>query len=92
LSSDECLRVLREIERYLDGELEAALRLEIHRHLEACSPCMDHSEFKRALKELLRAKCGCDVVPPEVLVRIRAALEGSARPPEPGPLGRLEPS
>ncbi len=51
------------------------MHLEIHQHLEACTPCMDHSEFKRRLKELLRAKCGCGEVPPEVLDRIRILLE-----------------
>ncbi len=75
MSPVDCQQVLREIELYLDGELEGSMHLEIHQHLEACTPCMDHSEFKRRLKELLRAKCGCGEVPPEVLDRIRILLE-----------------
>jgi mycothiol system anti-sigma-R factor len=67
--------VLREIELYLDGELEGSVHLEIHRHLEVCTPCMDHSEFKRRLKELLRTTCGCEDVPPQVLSRIRRLLD-----------------
>ena len=75
---DDCREVLRQIELYLDGELDDAVRLEIHRHLEVCNPCMDRSEFQRHLKELLRTSCGRDVVPERVLERVRAMLEGSS--------------
>ena len=71
---DECQKVLEQIELYLDGELPSPARAEIHTHLEACGPCMDHSEFKRYLKELLRLKCGCDEVPADLLERIRRSL------------------
>jgi len=70
---DDCRKVLEQVELYLDGELDAAVRLEIHHHLEKCGPCMDHSEFQRRLKELLRAKCGCDQVPADLLERIRSS-------------------
>ena len=70
---DDCRKVLEQVELYLDGELDAAVRLEIHHHLEKCGPCMDHSEFQRRLKELLRAKCGCDQVPVDLLERIRSS-------------------
>jgi hypothetical protein len=33
---------------------------------------MDHSEFQRRLKELLRAKCGCNDVPEGFAERMRA--------------------
>jgi mycothiol system anti-sigma-R factor len=66
--------VLRQIELYLDGELVGLERVDIERHLGACSPCHDHSEFQRRLKEMLRAKCGCNEMPPEVLERIRAVV------------------
>ena len=69
---DDCRQVLEQIELYLDGELEANLYAEIHRHLDACGPCLDHSEFQRRLKELLRARCGCDQVPAALLERIRS--------------------
>jgi len=71
---DDCRKVLEQVELYLDGELEAAVRLEIDEHLEACGPCMDRSEFQRSLKELIRAKCGCDELPPQVLERLRSTL------------------
>lgn len=71
---DDCLKVLEQIELYLDGELDAGVSLGIDEHLEACKPCMDRSEFQRHLKEMLRAKCGCDEVPPHVLERVRSVL------------------
>jgi len=74
LSPIDCQTVLEQIELYLDGEVEASLRVEIHRHLELCAPCMGHSEFQQRLKELLRSACGCDDVPPELAERIRSLL------------------
>jgi len=75
---DDCRKILEQVELYLDGELDAAARLAIHHHLEMCGPCMDHSEFQRHLKELLRVTCGCDHVPPDLLERIRTTLPESS--------------
>jgi len=58
--------------------------VEIERHLGGCSPCHDHSEFQRRLKEMLRAKCGCDDAPAELLQRMRAMFSAPHRhPPSP---------
>ena len=75
---DECLKVLEQIELFLDGELDVGVSREIQHHLEACGPCMDHSEFQRRLKELVREKCGCDQAPAHLLDRIRSVLGESA--------------
>ena len=72
MSPTDCEHVLRQIELYLDGELIGVERVEIERHLGECSPCYGHSEFQRRLKEMLRAKCGCDDVPVELLQRMRS--------------------
>ncbi|HEX5949377.1 MAG TPA: mycothiol system anti-sigma-R factor [Actinomycetota bacterium] len=69
---DECRKVLEQVELYLDGELGAIERVQVHLHLERCGPCTDHSEFQRRLKELLRSTCGCDEVPSQLLERIRS--------------------
>ncbi len=74
MSPTDCTQVLKQIELYLDGELDASAYADVGRHLGECSPCMDHSEFKRHLRELLKAKCGCDEVPARVMDKIRAAL------------------
>jgi mycothiol system anti-sigma-R factor len=72
LSETDCEHVLRQIELYLDGELVDVERVEIERHLGECSPCAGHSDFQRTLKEMLRAKCGCDEAPTALVERIRA--------------------
>ncbi len=74
--------MLRQIELYLDGELVGVERVEIERHLGECSPCHGHSEFQRRLKEMLRAKCGCNEIPPELIERVRA-LVSSPHPHHP---------
>ena len=74
MSPIDCQQVLKEIELYLDGELEGP------EHLEMCAPCMDHSEFKRHVKELLRSRCGCDEVPPALMARIREMLGERSEP------------
>lgn len=74
MSTIDCEQVLRQIELYLDGELEGPLRVEIQGHLSECHPCMDRSDFKAHVRELLKAKCGCESIPPELLERVQAAL------------------
>ena len=78
----DCRQVLTQIELYLDGELDVSLRAEFHDHLGMCGDCADRSEFQRRLKDLLRAKCGCDEVPPALLRRVHAILR------EPPPTSR----
>ena len=79
----DCEHVLRQIELYLDGELVGVERLEIERHLGECSPCSGHSDFQRHLKEMLRAKCGCDQVPTALFERIRSLTITQHRHPDP---------
>ena len=81
MSETDCVRALRQIELYLDGELIGAERVEIERHLGECSPCHGHSEFQRRLKEVLRSKCGCDEVPAELLERMRTMFSTPHHPP-----------
>ena len=75
MSPTDCDHVLRQIELYLDGELVGVQRVEIERHLGGCDPCTGHADFQRKLKEMLRAKCGCNDVPPELLQRVRSMLQ-----------------
>ena len=81
MSPTDCDHVLRQIELYLDGELVGVQRVEIERHLGGCDPCTGHADFQRKLKEMLRAKCGCNDVPPELLQRVRSMLQTPHTPP-----------
>jgi mycothiol system anti-sigma-R factor len=69
------MEALKEIERLLDGELPPELRIKVQTHLSGCSPCMDRTEFRRHLKQMVAAKCSGDQPPPELLIRIRAVIE-----------------
>ena len=70
-----CMEALKEVERLLDGELEAQLRVKVEKHLSGCSPCMDRAEFRRHLKVMISEKCTGDAPPPALLIRVRAIIE-----------------
>ncbi len=74
LSPIECEQVLQEIELYLDGELVGAIARDIEDHLGQCGPCMSRSEFRRKLKGLIAARCGCDEVPPHLTEKLHTLL------------------
>jgi mycothiol system anti-sigma-R factor len=74
LSETDCEAVLKQVELYLDGELETVTYTEIEVHLTGCSSCMKRVEFRSALQRIVRAKCGSDPVPGNLMARIRDAL------------------
>jgi mycothiol system anti-sigma-R factor len=73
----ECQEALREIERLIDGELDPVVRGEVVEHLSDCSPCMQHAEFRRSLKEFVHDRCRQDDVPEA----LRTKIEGLLRDP-----------
>jgi mycothiol system anti-sigma-R factor len=77
-----CQESLREIERFLDGEMETDVRSLLERHLQDCPPCMRHVEFSRHLKVMIGSKCAGEPVPDELLVRIRVMIR-EHEPPSP---------
>ena len=76
----ECEETLREIERFLDGELEPGLRAVIASHLSGCNPCSERAEFRQHVKDLVASKCATDTMPTDLLSRIKAVIdtEGAA--------------
>jgi mycothiol system anti-sigma-R factor len=66
----ECEETLREIERFVDDELEVSIRVEIERHIADCHPCAERTEFQRHLKLLIARTCGTERVPPGVRARV----------------------
>jgi mycothiol system anti-sigma-R factor len=76
----ECDEILRAVESYLDGEVEAPAAAEIEGHLKDCHPCMDRADFRRHLKALVHDKCAESDLPPGLADRLREAL----RSPEAG--------
>jgi mycothiol system anti-sigma-R factor len=70
----ECEEILKGIEAYLDGESGGAAIEAIELHLSDCHPCMDRTEFRRHLKELVHDRCVESELPPGLADRIRASL------------------
>ncbi|HEY7401740.1 MAG TPA: mycothiol system anti-sigma-R factor [Actinomycetota bacterium] len=71
----ECEEALREIERFLDGELEPGLRAVVASHLSSCTPCTERAEFRRHVKELIASKCSKDAMPNDLLARVKSLLD-----------------
>lgn len=76
----ECEQALRDIERFLDGEMPAPQAVEVESHLHTCTPCMERADFKRQLKVLIAQRCGCDEAPESLRLRVAAILEEPPRP------------
>ena len=77
-----CRETLREIERFLDGELDDDLTVGIRLHLSGCDPCTQRTEFRRHLKVMISSKCSEGSVPPELLEKIHEMLSrGDLSPP-----------
>jgi mycothiol system anti-sigma-R factor len=69
-----CEETLKEVERFLDGELDPNVIGEISHHLSDCHPCMQRVEFRRSLKLIISTKCGGDAVPVDLDEKIRGLI------------------
>ncbi len=76
----KCQETLKEIEAFLDGELNASLNIRIEHHLSDCPPCMDRAEFRRYLKVMISTKCTGDAVPSDLHQRIARLLSDQDTP------------
>ncbi len=71
-----CQETLREIERFLDGELDRVVTVRIEEHLSGCNPCMQRAEFRRHVKVMVAEKCAEQRAPEHLSRRIRELLAG----------------
>lgn len=74
----DCRHVIEQIETYLDGELAAEVRAEVHAHVEGCPPCAERTAFQVRLREMLRSACGPCALPPQLEARVRAFLDDAS--------------
>ncbi|TMK72211.1 MAG: mycothiol system anti-sigma-R factor [Actinobacteria bacterium] len=70
----DCEHVLREIELFLDRELDATESKHIQEHLAECGGCLERKEFRVTLRKIVAKKCGPSAAPEELVSRIRALL------------------
>jgi mycothiol system anti-sigma-R factor len=78
----ECQETLRELERFLDGELEPGMRAVVDKHLSGCNSCTQRTEFRIHLKAMIASSCSRDAMPPDLLERVQSLLQ--AEPPPQG--------
>jgi anti-sigma factor RsiW len=75
-----CDRVILEISNYIDGELDAAMRLEIEQHLLSCGDCT-----MVVYQTKLTVEIFCDAepieLPQDVRTRLHEALRRKLRKP-----------
>ena len=79
LSEISCGQVLKEIELYVDGELDRRRSLELAKHLRACTSCLDHADFQRRLKDVVRSKWVAET-PKGLMERIGQSIRSSEDP------------
>ena len=70
----DCEDTLRELYRYLDGELPSEAKHQIHHHLDGCLDCLQLFDFQHELNGVIRAKGRVTELPPGLLDRVRACF------------------
>jgi mycothiol system anti-sigma-R factor len=73
----ECQEALDTLYHFLDGELTAERRVQIQRHLDDCSPCLEAFDFEAELKVVIARRCR-ETVPEALRLRIAIALEDAS--------------
>jgi mycothiol system anti-sigma-R factor len=71
---DDCNETLRELESFLDGELDQEALATIRTHLEGCLDCYQAFDFHAELKAVIAAKCR-EEMPPGLLARIERCFQ-----------------
>jgi mycothiol system anti-sigma-R factor len=73
-NGSHCDEVLRDVWMFLDDEMDPENRAAVQRHLDDCSPCLAEAGIDEKLKHLLHSKCGGDLAPERLRVRLVARL------------------
>jgi mycothiol system anti-sigma-R factor len=66
----DCTETLRELDLFLDGELEPKQYEAIRHHLDGCMDCLGAFDFHAELKIVIAQKCNNDEMPPDLLSKI----------------------
>ena len=69
-----CNETLRELERFLDEELESDQRDDIMSHVQQCTDCHQAFDFHTELRVVIREKCMNDEIPADLVSRIELCL------------------
>jgi mycothiol system anti-sigma-R factor len=69
-----CEETLKELERFLDGELDVLTEGQVTHHLSDCNPCMERAEFRKHVKDLVHDRCAERELPAGLAQRITELL------------------
>lgn len=75
-----CDDLAERIERFVDGDLDAAETRELDAHLDDCLPCSTERELRARIRQLVREGCG-ERAPSDLVDRVRARLAEVATAP-----------
>ena len=70
-----CDETLRELQLFLDGELDDEDYQHVLGHLDECLECYHAFDFQAELKQVIAKKCRTEQMPAGLLERIQACLE-----------------
>ena len=70
----DCSEVLAEVWLFLDHECDSERRQLLEKHLDECSPCLEHFGIEEHLKVLLARKCGGEHAPEGLKQRLREKI------------------
>ncbi|MGH2829038.1 MAG: mycothiol system anti-sigma-R factor [Actinomycetota bacterium] len=73
-SEADCRQVVERLFQYIDGEIAGNDCQALEAHLRACAPCVDHVDFERNMKELVRRKCAEGGAPPDLAAKLKEHL------------------
>ena len=74
--SDECDRLLEQLDHYLHGELDTPSKRALQAHLDDCPPCLEGADFQAQLKALISKRCG-ESVPDGLQERVLGFLRAA---------------
>lgn len=72
-----CKETLARLDDYLDRELSARELQQVATHLKICAKCARHYRFERGFIEDLRQKTAHVQAPPDLMNRVRVALQNA---------------
>lgn len=68
--TSDCAQTLRELDLFLDGELDEHEYAAIRHHLDGCMDCLGAFDFHAELKVVIAEKCHRDEMPADLLSKI----------------------
>jgi mycothiol system anti-sigma-R factor len=80
MSFGACNSLLDNLYQLLDGELSPDQVDHFQSHLEECSECLERLGVELHFTLLVRGRCSQEKVPPQVIERIRYALQSEVNP------------